>query len=516
MEKASFSDLPKTQKRSNCFNKTRGIYIFAIFLAFLCFPFSIAYGADGQEAQNKKEISNDTDSWDLFFSLGLDRKANEIISRPDTVLRHRGVTVDSGLLEKAVQGQVNYILLNLFDDAKLGGIVDRTIIRSASSYSIIGHIDEESSGSFILTVNENVVVGNIRTSDRKHYQVMYSKAHVHEIRQIDDSQFPPCALGSQGSVRAPETGNVIPAYSADIAAYDNGDTFDVMVVYTQAARTAAGGTTAMKALINLAVDETNIVYGNSLITPRVNLVHQAEVSYDESAGFSTALNRLTNTSDGYMDNVHSLRDTYGADLVSLFIDNSSSCGLAWLMRNLSPSFKSDAFSIVHWNCATGNYSFSHEMGHNMGCAHALPESYQGKGLYNYSMGWRFGPLSDPDRYRSVMAYSPGIRINHFSNPDVTHAGYATGVPLGLSNEAHNALSINNAAYTVANWRQSVFAADINGDNDINYKDFSLFAIEWLNSGCVAPDWCNGADITKNGDVGIADLLEIALDWTLNY
>ena len=83
MEKASFSDLPKTQKRLNCFNKTYGIYIFAIFLAFLCFPFGIAYGADGQEAQNKKEISIDTDSWDLFFSLGLDKKPDKIISRPD-------------------------------------------------------------------------------------------------------------------------------------------------------------------------------------------------------------------------------------------------------------------------------------------------------------------------------------------------------------------------------------------------------------------------------------------------
>jgi hypothetical protein len=345
---------------------------------------------------------------------------------------------------------------------------------------------------------------------------MYSKAHVHEIRQIDDSQFPPCALGSQGSVRAPETGNVIPAYSADIAADDNGNTFDVMVVYTQAARTAAGGTIAMEALINLAVDETNIAYGNSLITPRVNLVHQAEVSYNESAGFSTALSNLTGTSDGYMDNIHSLRDTYGADMVSLFIDNSSYCGKAWLMRSLSPSFESNAFSVVHLDCATGYYSFSHEMGHNMGCHHAVgdgvPPLEQGDGLYNYSHGWHFASSA----YRTIMAYRPGTRIDHFSNPDVTYAGYATGVPPGSSNEAHNALSINNAAYTVANWRQSVFAADINGDNDINYKDFSLFAIEWLNSGCVDPDWCGGADLNADGDVGIADLLEIALDWTLNY
>ena len=31
-----------------------------------------------------------------------------------------------------------------------------------------------------------------------------------------------------------------------------------------------------------------------------------------------------------MDDVHALRNTYGADLVSLFIENGAYCGLGWL------------------------------------------------------------------------------------------------------------------------------------------------------------------------------------------
>ena len=94
----------------------------------------------------------------------------------------------------------------------------------------------------------------------------------------------------------------------------------------------------------------------------------------------------------------------------------------------------------------------------MGCQHALPETEQGSGLYNYSMGWRFAG----DAYRTVMAYQPGSSIPYFSNPDVTYAGYATGVPLGLANEAHNALSINNAALTVANFRAETVGPSSNG------------------------------------------------------
>ena len=44
---------------------------------------------------------------------------------------------------------------------------------------------------------------------------------------------------------------------------------------------------------------------------------------------STDLDRFRNTTDAYFSTIHSLRNTYGADRVSLVVENGGSyCGLA--------------------------------------------------------------------------------------------------------------------------------------------------------------------------------------------
>jgi hypothetical protein len=87
-----------------------------------------------------------------------------------------------------------------------------------------------------------------------------------------------------------------------------------------------------------------------------------------------------------MDSIHGLRDTYSADLVVLIIDNGDSCGIAWKPSTVSSSNASLGFSVVGWNCATGYYSFAHEMGHNMGVGH---DTYVDSSTlpYAYGHGW---------------------------------------------------------------------------------------------------------------------------------
>lgn len=58
--------------------------------------------------------------------------------------------------------------------------------------------------------------------------------------------------------------------------------------------------------------------------------------------------------DGKMDEAHTLREQYKADLVALIIDDPAYCGMAYL----GPS-KNYMFSVTAWNCATGYYSFGH-------------------------------------------------------------------------------------------------------------------------------------------------------------
>lgn len=58
-------------------------------------------------------------------------------------------------------------------------------------------------------------------------------------------------------------------------------------------------------------------------------------------------------------------------------------------------------------------------------------------------------------------------------------------------------------------------ADLNDDCEVDFADFSTFAKHWLEAGCNAPDWCSGADLTKdhpNGVVDIFDLIEFVKYW----
>ena len=73
-----------------------------------------------------------------------------------------------------------------------------------------------------------------------------------------------------------------------------------------------------------------------------------------------------------MDEIHTLRNHYGADQVVLITADADSCGIAYVMQTVSTSFAPYAFSVVHddssYACLS-NSSFAHELGHNQGDAH---------------------------------------------------------------------------------------------------------------------------------------------------
>jgi len=55
--------------------------------------------------------------------------------------------------------------------------------------------------------------------------------------------------------------------------------------------------------------------------------------------------------------------------------------------------------------------------------------------------------------------------------------------------------------------------DINKDYYVNFIDFALLAIRWLDSTCGSPNnWCNYADLTGDGEVGWQDLGPLAENW----
>jgi len=368
-----------------------------------------------------------------------------------TVVRSRWVKVDFDQLvgESSPEG-AETILLNLFDDVSLIAVKDRLERRSMTRYTWFGKIVGVKLGQVILVVEDGVMAGDIMVNGQL-YQVRTGGEGIHMVREIDQSRFPD---------EAPPIPIVTPPDSLKPSSLyfplDDGSTIDILVVYTSA---AASDSSNIASEIQLAIDGTNQSYINSGINQRVQLVHSAQIDYTETANSSTDLSRLQNPSDGYMDNVHTLRDQYCADIVSLWVKDmeSSNCGIGYLMTTVSTDFASYAFYVVKRSCATGNFSFAHEMGHNMGAHHDRYATSE-NGAYTYSHGYVY----TPDRWRTIMAYNSEcvaqgfncMRIQYWSNPDVNYGGVPMGVSSTSPNSADNRLTLNNTASTVANFRAS--------------------------------------------------------------
>lgn len=154
----------------------------------------------------------------------------------------------------------------------------------------------------------------------------------------------------------------------------HGDTtFDIMVVWTtnaecnNAGRDSGCTTTpatkaSMRGLIDLAVAETNVAFEKSGVHAKVRLVDAyRDATYNEN-GLSNALRDITYTGGNRaaLDNVHNKRAEVGADLVAMIIHDPAACGVAWLGPDINYMF-----SVTHWKCATGYFSFGHEIGHNL-------------------------------------------------------------------------------------------------------------------------------------------------------
>ncbi|MCP4216250.1 MAG: hypothetical protein GY765_16500 [bacterium] len=407
----------------------------------------------------------------------------------------------------------NYILtLALFKGAVYNMVIDK-VEETSGGFVYSGYIQGTPHNPVFLARRGDVLLGNI-TVPGGHYRIRYASGYTHVVQEVDygayPSEYPPIPVASPAKNQAVAPVRT-PSASSPI--------IDVLVVYTAAARSGQGGTSAMETLIDLAITETNTGYSNSDVSQRLRLVHSAEVTYDETSfSWSTTLSRLRNTSDGYMDDAHTLRDTYGADEVVLLVNNTGSCGIAYVMQSVSSSFDSSAFAVVARTCATGYYSFGHELGHNMGCAHDRANASV-LGAYTYSYGYQ-----DPSQaFRTCMAYncSPSCtRVLYWSNPDVDYGGSPMGVLYTDPAAADNHRSLNASGSTVAAFRDtavtgsddyyifhgsnhdsngSVTMGDFDGDGNSDIAIFRASTGRWCVRGSASVGWGTSTDIPVPGD-----------------
>jgi hypothetical protein len=108
------------------------------------------------------------------------------------------------------------------------------------------------------------------------------------------------------------------------------------------------------------------------------------------------------------------------------------------------------YSVTQTNCATGNYTFGHEIGHNMSARHDRANDNTDGSPFDYNHGYLSGTT-----FKTIMGTGSNTRIQYFSNPNVLFGGAVTGVAEGDALAADNRLTFQNTALTVSNFRTSV-------------------------------------------------------------
>ena len=142
--------------------------------------------------------------------------------------------------------------------------------------------------------------------------------------------------------------------------------------------------------------------------------------------------------------MHGLRDRYAADVAVLLTGRGNYCGVAWLY----PGAES-AFGVVAQDCATGYYSFAHEIGHVQGARHN-PQIDAGTTPFAYGHGYYY----EPGRWRTIMSYDctgQSTRIGIFSSPLLVYPNPG-GDPAGTVATHDNSRVLRETARIIADFR----------------------------------------------------------------
>ncbi len=414
---------------STLIRRVLGFFIFSIILIF---NFSCDIGSDSSQIQSesiqKKEFSFNIDS-----------------INPDKV-----------------QTQEDEDIQIILPNNEKVEIIEKKIEKRKNGFTFYGYVKDKPDSSVILTVENGYMYGKLNIGKDSYY-----------IEPINDKSF---IIAKHVKGRTPtfefdvETLNpkIIGKKSISKQSFseiENGSKIDILVLYTQKMYQKYGN--SIQALIQNFIDITNNSLKKSGVATKLNLVGTKlflDENVQEDIDINSALFYIKDSST-----VHSLREQYKADLVSLLrvfdSDIHSYCGLGFILYNLDNYFPdwqndiqsvADAYKILGYTVvqvrpvteANPYYcyetTFAHEVGHNLGANHDRDHS-TGYGAFPYSFGH-----DNPGVFATIMSYDSPL-IDYYSNPNLTYLGEKIGVPEGEPNSADNVKTFNQTRLIVSNY-----------------------------------------------------------------
>lgn len=374
--------------------------------------------ADVDNMQNNDDLFQDVNEQEVTnFSANTDQTNQD--QDVDT-LQKRTVRIDVAQLKKRIlERHSNNFHLPLLNNKSVNVVLQEVKKYSDNNIVATGRTDNDQLSNVTIVINDDVLVANVgEQATDEHYEIRFAGNGIHTVKSVTDTDTD-CLTEEGGGANT--TNFVQPLNTeqdTEVTAMDAVPQIDVLVAYTPNALKNAGGSSAIKALIQMGVADSNKAYQTSGVNLSLRLVGTMALTQAESS-FSSDLSALKGTSDGKWDAVHAERRRVGADLVSVaaYYANSSTAGIGYV-----GSTYSSGFSITK-TTAFKQFSFTHELGHNIGLNHS--DGYQ----------------NSSGRFRTVMAYGTYTRIPRFSNPSIDYNGFATGTS---SNNSAKILNANGA------------------------------------------------------------------------
>lgn len=253
---------------------------------------------------------------------------------------------------------------------------------------------------------------------------------------------------------------------------------DVLVLYAPGLVNVWGSIDAVHARIAQleAITRQSYVDSGAAIDIRVVGRHLVDYTTKNTNGEALAEMQGDPTSPLHLEAAR-LRGQYGADLVVFMRDFErglhDSCGNGYILGYHGGAFAAErGFSVVadHGyggdNCS--DWTFAHELGHNMGAHHDTETTEGDYGAYPYSRGHRATTGSNRG-FATIMAYTTldQWRLGLFSAPLLNQC---LGQACGIAGSADNARGLSNAAAALSSL---VFATSPGASPTVSISDVQV-------------------------------------------